>query len=370
MKINFFPLAAVVLFANVSCKTSTQTNTENEAEAIAAIWDTLAPIVPAFVTDTVLNDTDDPAVWIHPTDPAQSLIIGTDKDDDGGLYVFDLNGKMIPGKTVRGLRRPNNVDILQGISLNGKSIDIAVTTERNRNQLRIYSLPDMQPVDGGGLPMFLGDTGIDYRDLMGIAMYKRPTDGKVFAIVGRKTGPTNGEYLAQYELEDNGRGILAAKLVRKFGKFSGKKEIEAIAVDAENGYVYYSDEQSGIRKYYADPEKGNEELAFFGTEGFADDHEGISIYRLNDKEGYILVSDQQRNCFQIFPREGTEENPHHHPLLKVVRTSTDESDGSEMVSAPVPGLFPKGYFVAMSTDKTFHIYRWEDIAGKELRSIE
>jgi 3-phytase len=215
-------------------------------------------------------------------------------------YMFlTLKGKMIPEKTVRGLMRPNNVDIIKGVLLGGKQVDIAVTTERKRHQLRVYSLPDMQPVDGGGLPMFEGDTTHHFRDLMGIAMYKRPADGKVYAIVGRKTGPTNGDYLAQYELADNGKGKLEAKLVRKFGKFSGKKEIEAIAVDAENGYVYYSDEQSGIRKYYADPENGNEELAFFGTEGFAEDHEGISIYRLNDKEGYILVSDQQRNCFQI-----------------------------------------------------------------------
>jgi hypothetical protein len=28
--------------------------------------------------------------------PTQSLIIGTDKDADGALYVCDLNGKIIP----------------------------------------------------------------------------------------------------------------------------------------------------------------------------------------------------------------------------------------------------------------------------------
>jgi 3-phytase len=367
---SFKYLSAFLLLFAFSCKTTTREKVDNKDVAKAAVWDTMAPIVPVFVTDTVLYDTDDPAVWIHPTDPAQSLIIGTDKDDDGGLYVFDLKGKMIPEKTVRGLMRPNNVDVLQGIPLNGKTIDIAVATERKRNQLRIFSLPDMQPVDGGGLPMFTGDTAEGFRDLMGIAMYKRTNDGKVFAIVGRKTGPTNGEYLAQYEIKDNGKGQLEAVLVRKFGNYSGLKEIEAIAVDADLGYVYYSDEGVGVRKYHADPDKGNEELALFATTGFADDHEGISIYRLNDKEGYILVSDQQRNCFHIFPREGADGNPHAHPLLKVVRTSTDESDGSEMVSIPIPGLFPKGFFVAMSTDKTFHIYRWEDIAGKELRSIE
>ena len=64
-------------------------------------------------------------------------------------------------------------------------------------------------------------------------------------------------------LSDSGKGFLEAKLVRKFGNYSGKKEIESIAVDNENGYVYYSDEQFGVRKYYADPDKGNQELLVY-----------------------------------------------------------------------------------------------------------
>ena len=51
-------------------------------------------IVPLVVTERTKHDTDDPAIWIHPVDPSQSLIIGTDKDPDGALYVFDLNGKI------------------------------------------------------------------------------------------------------------------------------------------------------------------------------------------------------------------------------------------------------------------------------------
>ncbi len=49
--------------------------------------------------------------------------------------------------------------------------------------------------------------------------------------------------------------MVKGTLVRKFGLFSGKKEIESIAVDDALGYVYYSDEGYGVRKYYADPSK-------------------------------------------------------------------------------------------------------------------
>ena len=50
------------------------------------------------------HDSDDPAIWLYPTDPSKSLIIGTDKDEDGALYVFDLNGTIIEEKTVRNLK--------------------------------------------------------------------------------------------------------------------------------------------------------------------------------------------------------------------------------------------------------------------------
>ncbi|RFM27892.1 3-phytase [Deminuibacter soli] len=324
-------------------------------------------VKPTVVTQPVAHDADDPAVWINAANPAASLVIGTDKDQDGALYVFDLNGRILPDKTVKGLQRPNNVDVAYSLLLQNKPVDIAVTTERYTHKLRIYSLPDMQPVDNGGIEMFVGDNEPEYRDLMGIALYKDKA-GQVFAFVGRKKGPANG-YLGQYLLQDDGTGKVKATLVRKFGSFSGKKEIESIAVDQRLGYVYYSDEGVGVKQYYADAAKGNTQLALFGTTGFAEDHEGISIYSLSDSTGYILVSDQGANRFRVFRREGNAAAPFEHPLLKVVDVSATQSDGSETIAQPMGPKYPKGLFVAMSNDRTFHIYRWEDIAGKELSVI-
>lgn len=321
-------------------------------------------VKPVVVTDPVAHDADDPAVWINPTDPAQSLIIGTDKDQDGGLYVYGLDGKLQPDKVVRGLKRPDNVDVEYGLLMNGKPTDIAVATERFTHKLRIYALPAMTPIDNGGLDMFVGETGDGYRDLMGIALY-RNTKGVIYAIVGRKSGPTDGTYLWQYRLDDDGTGHVRATLGRKFGQYSGLKEIESIAVDDALGYVYFSDEGKGVRQYHADPQRGNAELALFATTGFAQDHEGISIYATTDSTGYILVSDQQANRFHIFRREGTPANPYQHALVKIVPVSTHESDGSETVSAPLNRQFRHGLFVAMSDDRTFQLYRWDDLMGRQ-----
>lgn len=322
-------------------------------------------VKPLYVSEPVDFDTDDPAIWVNPVDPAQSLVIGTDKDTNGGLYVFDLKGKIIKSKTIRGLNRPDNVDIAYGLMLAGKKTDIAITTERYTHKLRIYALPDMKPVDNGGLPVFVGETGEEFRDLMGISMYTAP-DGKIYVIVGRKTGPKEGSYLWQYLLTDDGKGNVKADLVRKFGKYSGKKEIEAIAVDNELGYVYYCDEQFGVRKYYADPAKGNEELALFGQGDFSVDNEGIAVYKTAGNKGYILVSDQGSRQLKVYSRTGTNKSSNQHPLLTTIKYSANQTDGIDVVSTPLNSDFKHGLLVAMSDDKTFHFYRWEDLAGREL----
>ena len=323
-------------------------------------------IAASVITDTVSYDTDDPAIWMHPSDPSKSLVIGTDKDSLGALYVFNLEGKVIDSLVRKGIQRPNNVDVGYGLALADGLTDFAVTGERLTSRLRFFSLPDMQELNLGGFEIFQGEEGSEYRDLMGVALYKSPKTGKQYVIAGRKNGPTDGTYLWQYEITAAPEGI-QLELVRKFGHFSGEKEIEAIAVDAALGYIYYSDEGVGVRKYAAEPDMGNEELALFATEGFADDHEGISIYEVDDSSGYLLVSDQQANLFHVFPREGSPENPHAHPLITKILLSTNQSDGSEVSSRSFGPKFPRGIFIAMSDNKTFHFYRWEDVAGKQLK---
>ena len=321
-------------------------------------------IKPVVVTGQVKWDTDDPAIWVNSDDPTKSLIIGTDKNSDGALYVFDLDGKIIPEKTVSGLKRPNNVDVEYGLILNGKPVDIAVATERETNRLRVYSLPEMKAVDNGGIEVF---TGENERGPMGISLYKRAKDGAIYAIVSRKSGPLDG-YLWQYLLQDDGKGGVKGTKVRAFGLYSGKKEIESIAVDDKLGYVYYSDEQTCVRKYFADPDMpgAEKQLGTISVAGYLEDNEGISIYEVNDGTGYILVSDQSANKFHIYKREGEPGNPHEHKEVKVVDVSTTNSDGSDVTNIPLGPKFPTGLFVAMADDKTFQYYSWTDIAGSDL----
>ncbi|TFG39412.1 MAG: phytase [Candidatus Aminicenantes bacterium] len=342
-----------------------------EIAAVRVAADALAPVL---ITEPTAVDTDDPAIWINPEDPAESLILGTDKG--GSIYVFDLDGKIIPEKTFSGMGRANNIDVEYGFMLGGEPTDIAVATDRNSNLLRGFRLPEMTPIDNGGIPAFAGEPP-ELQKPMGISLYKRPSDGAVFAVVSRKSGPS-GAYLWQYLIEDDGSGQVKATKVRAFGTFSDATsmdegvpelgEIESVAIDDALGYIYYSDELAGVKKYHADPDapNANVELAIFGTDGFADQREGISIYAIDDGTGYILVSDQQGNTFRIFTREGEPGNPHNHRFVKSVSVSTNESDGSEVTSAVLDPRFPSGLFVSMSDNQTFHYYSWDDIAGDDL----
>ncbi|WP_424003162.1 phytase [Maribacter sp. IgM3_T14_3] len=308
----------------------------------------LPKIIPDVITEFTLNDTDDPAIWVNPKNPAESIVFGTDKKTNGAIYAFDLNGKIIQDKTIRDIQRPNNVDIEYGFQLNDSTVtDILVFTEREKQQIRMFSVPDMKPLDGGGFKVFEDEELEENRLPMGVSLFKSPKDATVYAIVGRKTGPADG-YLYQYTLIADSLGV-TSNYVRKFGKFSGVKEIEAIAVDDENGFVYFSDEGVCIKKYHAEPSMGNEEISCFGGEYFDEDIEGIAIASYTDGHGYLIVSNQQKGEFNIFDRET-------NAYITTVNLSTTATDGCEAVTVPLNDTFKNGLFVAMNDEKNFYFY--------------
>jgi 3-phytase len=325
-------------------------------------------ISPVRVTTAVADDADDPAVWVDRADPSRSLILGTNKvaAPDGALYVFGLDGRV--RQVVRMLDRPNNVDVEYGLPFRDGPIDIAVVTERFQHRLRVFHVSDsgLLPVDGGGIPVLQGETG-EARMPMGIALYRRPRDGAIFAIVSPKTG-ASANYLWQYRLEmDPETARMRGTFVRRFGRFSGAGEIEAIAVDDGLGYVYYADEEYGIRKWHADPDHpaAAEELAVFGRDGFARQREGIAIVAREDGTGYIVCTDQigGGSRLRIYPRAGMPGKPHaHEPAIVSVVTEADATDGIEIVPSDLGGPFSGGLLVMMnSRARNFQLYRWEDV---------
>lgn len=313
----------------------------------------LPAILPNVITEFTLNDTDDPAIWVNSEDASKSIVFGTDKETNGAIYAFDLDGKIIEGKTIRNIERPNNVDIEYDFQLNDSTTtDILVFTEREKQQIRMFSVPDMKPLDGGGFSVFEDEKVLENRLPMGVSLYKSPKNSIVYAIVGRKTGPVEG-YLYQYALRSDSVSV-KANLVRKFGSYSGQKEIEAIAIDDQKGFVYYSDEGVCIKKYHAEPSMGNKEISCFGGEYFKEDIEGIAIATYPKGKGFLIVSNQQQGEFNIFSRE-------ENSFVKAINLTTIETDGCEVVTVPLNTTFPSGLFVAMNDEKNFYFYDIENL---------
>lgn len=150
----------------------------------------IAATVPSDDPDEYPNDA---AVWHNSADPAKSIIFGTDRGrhrNPGHIWAFDLDGGRLYTVNVS---NPYHVDVEYGLTLGGTERDIVVSCERENQYLRVWAVEtdgSLSPtdgcptVDGGdcGLPIFSGETSGSCNNAQ---LYKRPSDGAVFAIIGR-----------------------------------------------------------------------------------------------------------------------------------------------------------------------------------------
>lgn len=118
-------------------------------EAVDAAPDRVRPRVETPTKHDTEEDgyaaADDPAIWVHPTQPSRSVVLGTLKD--GGLDVYDLGGNLVqhikaPAGPGPGLHASyfNNVDLVQDVTIDGLPNDVAVASDRGRDRLRIYAI--------------------------------------------------------------------------------------------------------------------------------------------------------------------------------------------------------------------------------------
>jgi 3-phytase len=323
----------------------------------------------AIATEPAGEDADDPAIWVNRASPGESRVFATNKTaaPAGALVVYDLAGRV--RQRIDGLDRPNNVDVEYGFQLGGQAVDIAVVTERYQKRLRAFrvgpdgALGDVSAPDG--LRVFVGEPG-ERGAPMGVGLFRRPSDGTVFAIVSRKEMPSAGG-LWQYRLEDDGKGRVRGVKVRELGVITAGSEVEAVVVDDALGFVYYAEEPKAIHKWHADPDhpQAAAELARLGTTGFRGDREGLAVYGRADGTGYLVATDQIPGAsrYLIFRRAGAAGASHDHSeTFTVLEGGADATDGLDATAEPLGPAFPRGLVVAMnSRGRNFVFYRPEDL---------
>jgi myo-inositol-hexaphosphate 3-phosphohydrolase len=305
--------------------------------------------------EAIPGDSDDPAIWLHPTDPAQSLVLATLKD--GGLAVFDLAGQLLDtiAPAEYGAFRYNNVDLIYNFELGGQPVDLAVASDRENDTLAVYQIdPESRQLTDVTAPDMLESIfGVDDGDqtAYGLATYTSPLTGITYAFVSR----AGGNQMAQLELADNGSGQIQATMVQTMTLPvpSGEPEdsqSEGIVVDRELGFLYVAMEDGiGILKFPAEPETGEDEVEpvrIFNNEFLLPDVEGLVIYYGPDGSGYLLASSQGDSTFAVFERAG--DNAYLGSFTVGDDGAIDqvnESDGADLINVSLGSAYPSGLLV-------------------------
>ena len=293
---------------------------------------------PVGVTASVETDpvpsggdaADDPAIWVHPTDPAKSTVIGTDKAG-GGLAVYGLDGKEIQ---YLACGRMNNVDLRYDFPLGDRKVDLVTSGNRKGDTLGIFRI---DPATGRLEDAAAREIHLGIR-AYGSCMYRSPKTGKYYAIVNSPSGEVE-----QWELFDDGQGKMEARRVREFKVGS---ITEGCVADDELGHLYVGEEGVGIWKYDAEATAGasRTQVDRVGSAtGLKADVEGLTLYYKSDGGGYLIASGQSAGPDArdvVYAREGT------NAWVGTFRVQdADETDGMDVTNFPLGPAFPHGVFV-------------------------
>ncbi|NUQ65253.1 MAG: phytase, partial [Pirellulales bacterium] len=301
------------------------------------------PIDPFLVRPSVVTESvgrgaaDDPAIWIHPADSAQSLVIGTAKE--AGMYVYDLNGRTIQHLADGKL---NNVDVRYGFNLNGESVDLVTVSNRTTNAIDAYQVDaaNRRLVEVGSIP-----TGIAVYGYAGA--YDRQT-GRYYGFVSS----TGGE-IEQWEFLQG--GLFGGTLVRSFDAGGA---VEGIVADDALGNLFIAEEHGGLYKYGLDPAGGTQRTEIDNIRGhLVADIEGLAIYYGKEDAGYLIVSSQGADEFVIYTREAA-----NAYLTTFQVEGVSVTDGIDVSNVALGSIFPMGVFIAQNDDMDFRLVPWEDIA--------
>ncbi|MFJ6754565.1 phytase [Streptomyces sp. NPDC091273] len=298
----------------------------------AAVLATLAlPAAPAHAAATSVTATvetapvshsgdaaDDPAIWVHPTDPAKSVVVGTDKK--GALEVYDMTGARIQRITGD---YGNNVDLRGNIVVSADD-----EAAGGNGAMHIYRIdPATRQLKR------LADVPTEVT-AHGICLYTSPVSGKLYAFPNSTSGRVE-----QWELAVNGEAVTATS-VRLWDAGSA---VEGCYADETTGKLYLGEEDVGVWVYGAEPTAGTSRtrLDSTGSGGhITADTEGITA-----AGNRIYVSSQGSNDFTVYDRTTRAYLGRFSVSNGTAADDCEDTDGIDATSANLGPAFPQGVFI-------------------------
>jgi 3-phytase len=296
---------------------------------------------------------DDPAIWRNPADPAQSLIVGTDKR--AGLYVYGLDGRR---RSFTAAGEVNNVDLRDNVFVNGRPAILVGASNRDSLTNPRVMLFTLDPATGALTQIAnldFGATGEAYGFCLGqfrsgaLSAYVVTKQGRVFDLDLNLAGPTP-----------------SVRFVRSFGVTT---QPEGCVVDDRTGQLYLGEEDVGIWRFdLAQSAPAAQPFAMVGTEqGLVADVEGLALAPDGQSGGYLVASSQGDNAYAIFDLESGELRGRFRIQGGPI-DGTYDTDGIELILGDFGPAFPGGLFVAQDGDnapqaQNFKLLSWDAILG-------
>ncbi len=316
---------------------------------------TPVPVTAAAETQQVPHGgdaADDAAVWIHPSDPEQSVIIGTDKQ--GGIAVYDLAGTEL---SYRPDGNMNNVDLRYNFRLAGASVALAAASDRTHNSLALYRV---DPTTRGLVDVAARVITMS-PEPYGLCMYRSAATGVYYVFTNDSSGAVR-----QWELFDAGAGRVDARQVRTFDVGG---QTEGCVADDEAGTLFVGEEDVAIWKYGAEPGAGSARTQVDAVGGgrLVADVEGLTLYTTSAGGGYLLASSQGNDSYVVYERGGANA---YVLTFAVAAGSVDRvtaTDGIDVTNFGLGSRFPEGVFVVQDNTNTggnqnYKLVQWGTIA--------
>jgi 3-phytase len=317
-----------------------------------------SPLPTASVTAKVetspvgsLDDAaDDPAIWRNAANPAQSLIVATDKQ--AAIHVYDLKGNRLHSAPSP---RLNNVDLRDV----GGSIGVLVAASDRQNiasaKMAMFRLDTAakQLIPLGAIPVGPGEA-------YGMCLWKRASDKALFGFVVMKDGRID-----QVAIDFSG-AVPTGKVVRsmKLGTQS-----EGCVVDDRTGILYVAEEDVGLWKFDAalDGPVTATPLAKADGKEIVMDAEGLALAPSGADGGFLVVSSQGDNAYAVYKLPEASYAGRFRIGDGVV-DSVQETDGIELMLGDFGPQFPAGLFVTQDGDnlpatQNFKLTSWADVVA-------
>ena len=300
---------------------------------------------------------DDPAIWFNQANPTQSLIFGTDKRK--GIHVYDIYGKEL---SFSELGATNNIDL----RVIDKNVHIVISN-RSSSTLGYWIFPESDlfnyfsdhPTDAFTEDIIHSHLQANM-NVYGVCMGF--VNGLPFAALTEEEGPTVQMWdLTSKEVTGEINIIVDEEDAPKSGN-----EAEGCVFDDENSRLLISREGSkGYLKAYDSDTLELIKIVDTRDGNIIGDPEGVAIYKTSDNDGYIMLSSQGGNEFNLYDRKSLDF------VSKFKINAVQDTDGLDITNGTVKGIFPNGFLVVqdginLPSNQNFKVVSMEEVLKKKL----